>query len=164
MIVDDGDSGYSTTGTWTSQANQNAFLGDQQCHAAGGSSSEKATWTFSNVPCGRYYVLVTWQAASTLATNASYTIYDGNADASPVTVSVDQTFPPSSSIYAGWKVLTTRNFQNTDKLIKVTLSCNASNAVIADGVRIVPTSTILSVNKSFNSEEVTIHVQLGASL
>jgi prepilin-type N-terminal cleavage/methylation domain-containing protein len=164
IIVDDGDDGYSTTGTWTSGANPSAFLGDQQHHAAGGSFSEKATWTFSNVPSGQYYVLTTWQAASNLATNARYKIYDGNADASPVSVSVNQTVAPASTIYAGWKVLTTRYFQSSEKLIKVTLSRNSSKAVIADGVRIVPTSTILSIDKSFNSEAVTIHVKLGASL
>jgi prepilin-type N-terminal cleavage/methylation domain-containing protein len=163
-IIDDSDSGYSTTGTWTSQANTNAFLADQQLHDAGGDSSEKATWTFSNVPTGRYYVLATWQADSTLATNASYTIYDGNADTTPVTVSINQTGAPSGDVYTGWQVLTTRIFTSSDKVIKVTLSCNAGKAVVADGMRIVPTSSILSVSKSFNSEEVSIRVKLGASL
>ena len=67
--------------------------------------------------------MATWHAADGLATDARYDVYDGDSDPSPVTVLVDQTVPPDSSVYAGWKVLATRDFQSTDKLVKV--SCPA---------------------------------------
>jgi len=165
-MVDDLDTtGYvpNSTASWVDTTNANAFRGHCQRHDLQSPATDTAVWTFSNVASGRYYVMATWQTATDLATDARYDVYDGGADPSPVTVLVDQTAVPNSSVYAGWKILTTRNFQSTDKLIRVKLSSNTNKAVVADGVRIVPTSTILSVDKSFNSEEVTIRVQMGAS-
>jgi len=161
-IIDDGDAGYASTGSWVETADVNAFLGDYRRHEALALPDvDTATWTFSNVASGYYYVLAKWPVVSSLATNAAYVVYDGAADASPVAVSVNQTAAPSSSIYSGWYLLTKRNFTSADKKVKVVLNSNASGAVAADGVRIVPISTILSIDKSFNTEEVTVRVNIG---
>ena len=53
------------------------------------------------------------------------------------------------------------DFTSTDKTVKVVLYSDTVAAVVADGVRIVPISTILSVNKSFNTEAVTVRVKVG---
>ena len=111
IIDDSSNTGYPRYGTWTDTANPNAFLGNCQRHDAQSPATDTAVWTFSNVTSGRYFVLATWPAASDQATNARYVVYDGDADASPVTVAVDQTAAPNSSIYAGWTLLTTRTLQ-----------------------------------------------------
>jgi hypothetical protein len=162
-IIDDGDPGYASSGSWASLADAGAFRGGYHRHDLQSPATDTAVWTFSNVASGHYYVLATWRAASDQATDASYAVYNGDADPSPVTVSVDQTVAPASNVYGGWKLLTTRNFTSADKRVKVALRSNTDKAVAADGVRIVPISTILSVNKSFNTEEVTLHAKIGPS-
>jgi hypothetical protein len=162
IIDNSSGTGYVSNGSWATVADANAFRGDYQRHDPQSPATDNAVWTFTNVPAGRYFVLATWRAASDQATNARYVVYDGDADAAPVTVPVDLTATPTSSVYAGWKLLTTRNFTSSDKKIKVVLYSDTAAAVAADGVRIVPISTILSIDKSFNTEAVTVRVKVGS--
>jgi hypothetical protein len=128
-----------------------------------------AIWTFSNVPPGRYKILVTWAASAELATNAQY-IMKGS-DGTPFTCNpVNQTSDPSGGVYKNrpWEVLLNQNpalgpqtvISDGTGAVVVQLNCNATAAVIADAVRIVPAPTILSLEKSFNREEVTVHVKI----
>jgi prepilin-type N-terminal cleavage/methylation domain-containing protein len=162
IIVDDGSNGYSTTGAWSTAADPNAFLSDQQRHESQATPTDAALWTFTNVANGRYYVMATWHAATDLAADARFDVYDGDNVSTPTTTAfANQAAAPNSSVYAGWQILTTWNFTNADKIIKVKLSSNTAAAVVADGVRVVPVATILSVDKSFNDQEVTIRVKIG---
>lgn len=161
-IVDDGDAGYASVGSWTTTADPNSFRGHYQAHASQSPATDTAVWTFSNVSPGYYYVLATWHATPNQAIDACYDVFDGDIATPTVTVLVDQTAAPNSSVYQGWRILTTRNFQSGDKKVKVRLTSNADKAVAADGVRIVPISTILSVDKSFNMEAVTVRVKVGS--
>jgi prepilin-type N-terminal cleavage/methylation domain-containing protein len=166
-VVDDGGTGYSTVGSWASGTNTNAFLGDQQRHELQTSTpADTAAWTFTNVANGWYYVLATWQRpadATELAIDAQYYIYDGDVATPNTSAMVNQQSAPNGSIYSGWYVLTTWHFQNADKIVKVKLSTNTGKAVVADAVRLVPVATVLSINKSFDKEEVTIRARIGAS-
>jgi prepilin-type N-terminal cleavage/methylation domain-containing protein len=160
IIVDDGGSGYAATGAWSTQSDTGSFLSDKQRHELQATPTDTALWTFTNVANGRYYVLATWHAAADLASDARFDVYDGDVATTPTTVSVNQTAAPNS-FYAGWQILTTRNFTNANKTINVKLTSNTGAAVVADAVRIVPVATILSIDKSFNDQEVTIRVKIG---
>jgi len=163
-VVDDSDpTGYASTGSWTAGTNSQAFRNTYQRHEALALPDvDTAVWTFSNVASGYYYVLVKWPVVSGLATDAAYVIYNGDADASPFHAPlVNQTVAPNSTVYSGWYLLAKWDFTSADKKVKVVLNSNAGGAVVADGVRIVPVSEILSIDKSFNKEEVTVRVRIG---
>jgi hypothetical protein len=162
-IIDNGDpTGYAVSGSWTAGTATDAFHQNYQQHAALALPDvDTALWAFSNVSTGYYYVLAKWPAIAGQATDAAYTVYDGDDDPSPVTVTVNQTVASNSSVYSGWTVLTRRYFRGDSRPIKVVLRSNADKPVAADGVRIVPVSTILSIDKAFNTEEVTVRVKIG---
>ncbi|RRS02949.1 tandem-95 repeat protein [Aquabacterium soli] len=79
-VLDDGDAGYSTSGTWT-PGPASGRGGDSQQAVRGavqGEGSAQASWTFSGLSAGYYRIAVTWPA---LQGNDNpqgvYTAYDG---------------------------------------------------------------------------------------
>ena len=168
-IADDLDTtGYVTnpTSDWVDKTDTNAFRGHYQQHDSSSPATDTAMWTFSDVVPGRYVVLATWPQVSDPAAHAKYEVYDDNTSKATVN-NVDQTTAPgdSSSVYQGrpWRSLTTQTFTTGTIRVKLSSNSNTEKAVVADAVRIVPAATILSVDKSFNAEEVTIRVKMGAS-
>ena len=132
QIIDDSSaSGFSTTAGWTYYGGQ-GYLNEVH-YAAAGNGSQIATWTFTAAP-GSYDVAVTYSAQGNRATNAPYTIYDGNIALG--TVSVNQQSTPNDFIDqgVGWKDLGT--FTITGNTLVVKLTNAANNYVIADAVRI----------------------------
>ena len=75
-VVDDLDPGYSTTGSWTSQAIPGRFNGDWQYQDAA-AGSDTATWTFGGLAPGRYVLAASTFAQANLSTSATYTVSDG---------------------------------------------------------------------------------------
>jgi uncharacterized repeat protein (TIGR01451 family) len=64
MIVDDGDPGYATSGTWTAYTT-GGYGGDLR-YAAGGTGSSVATWTISGLtPEQTYQIGATWMRRPT---------------------------------------------------------------------------------------------------
>ncbi len=162
IIIDDNDgAGYSQTGTWTTTADAQAFRGGFRRHEAQDPPQDIAVWTFSNVAPGRCHVLAKWPALGEDGGSAQFTVYDGAADPSPVAVAADQTSSSSGSLYEGWALLATRRFAASDRVVKVILAANAEKAVAADAVRIVPVASVLSIDKAFDSEQVTVRVRIG---
>ena len=85
-IIDDGDPGFSDTGTdWTNRTNTMAYQLDYDYHAAG-TGADTATWTFANIPTGSYQVFAHWVPFMNWASNSPYTILDGTAAEGTVTV------------------------------------------------------------------------------
>lgn len=160
-LVDDGDGTYAAAGSWGTQAA--GLDSDSRRHELQATPTDAAVWTFSNVAVGWHYVMATWPEAPDLATDAKFVVRDGAADASPTTVYVNQTVAPDGAAYQGrpWRAVTMRYFRNG--AATVTLLANATAAVVADAVRLVPAATILSVDKSFGAEEVTVRVKIGAA-
>src|SRR5262245_2548074 len=73
-IVDDGDPGYSETGSgWVGDKNPAAFDGDYRLHASG-AGADRASWTFTNLPVGSYDVQVTWPAHDSQSSVVTYTV------------------------------------------------------------------------------------------
>jgi uncharacterized repeat protein (TIGR01451 family) len=130
--IDNGAAGFSSTGTWsrvTYQGREN----DLQT-ALKGNGSTTATWTFTNMPPGVYRVHANWTASTLYATNAPFTVYDGDTALS--TVLVNQERASSGFTWGGtaWSSLGT--FEITGDTVRVVLTNLANDRVVADAVRI----------------------------
>ena len=134
VVLDNGGPGYSETGSgWASwAAGYNGGLG---YHAAG-SGSNTAAWQLAGLPVGSYTVQATWNAASNHASNASYSIYDGNTLL--LTVRVDQRPAPSGTLAGGVAFQNLATVQITSGTLRVVLSDNADGYIVADAVRVMP--------------------------
>ena len=135
FIMDNGESGYTTTGSgWTNVTNLVAYQLDYDYHAPGTGSST-ANWNFVGVPAGTYQVFTRWSAFGNRATNAQYTVYDGSTALG--TVSVNQQVAPAGDVSNGivWQSLGT--FTTNSASLRVRLSDNANGYLTADAVRIV---------------------------
>jgi subtilisin family serine protease/uncharacterized protein (DUF2141 family) len=131
-ILDDGDPGFSTTGSWglwTGGGYQNDVH-----EATGRAGADVASWTFGNLVAGQYRVSVTWTAWSNRATNAPYTVLDGATSLG--TVAVNQQSAPAgfSDAGVGWQDL--GSFQVRGNSLVVQLADSGNGNVIADAVRI----------------------------
>ena len=134
QIIDDGTTGYSQTGTWNITNDATGYQHNAR-YAAAGNGSATATWTFSSLASGDYQILARWVPFSNRATNAPYTIVDGITTRG--TVTANQQLDPNDETASGvgWKNLGT--FTVASGTLKVTLTNNANNFVIADAIRIV---------------------------
>jgi hypothetical protein len=133
---DDGDAGFTTTGSWSADVGAGYRGGLHRANSGDGSST--ATWSFANLPSGRYQVAVSWPQAPTLATNAPFSITRQGSGDSPATdtVAVDETQAPGdfAADGANWKTIGT--FGVYGSTLDVQLSNSANGTVVADGVRI----------------------------
>ena len=134
QFIDNGDAGYSTTGTWTSTAGL-GYQGDYQ-RAVSGLGNSTASWNFSGLSAGTYQVAITYPTGTGLgiASNAPFDVYDGTTRIARVRVNENNT--PNSFSDGGANWLQLGYFNVTSGTITVRLSDGASNIVIADGVRI----------------------------
>lgn len=143
IIVDDNDAastGY--TGTWTtlpasSYSDQSPFLYGTKCAAPGSGG----TMTFKPVipTTQQYYVYAWWTEYSNHASNAAYTIFDGN---SSYNVSVDQTINGGK-----WNLLGTYTLnRGTSPYVKLTAA--ASGYTIGDAIKLVPVTKAARTDRS----------------
>jgi hypothetical protein len=162
LIVDDGDSGYSTAGDWTLESTTLAFRGDQRRHSAAPGSQDNAVWTFSSVPAGWYQVQATWTASPDQSSQASYMIYDGQNQVD--IANAVQNNPPNGDLCEGkpWQALSTQFFRSGTA--RVQLGVDKNDSVVADGMRLVPVENEIQIVdpfvRSLGSEAVTVHVSV----
>jgi hypothetical protein len=134
FIIDDGDPGYSTTGSWTRYSGAGkGHLNDFELATAKG-TPDVATWTFDLDRPGKYLVSVSYRAWSNRATNAPYTVFDTGSNLG--TVPIDQTVPANDVQDSGtwFETLGTYNIYGSQLI--VTLGDQANNFVSADAVRV----------------------------
>jgi hypothetical protein len=131
-IIDDSNTGYSNTGTWTLWTNS-GYLGELE-EATGRTGADVSTWTFNNLAQGQYRVSITWAAWSDRATNAPYTVLDGSTVLG--TFPINQQAAPSGFTDAGGTWQDLGSFQVRNGKLVVQLSDLANGNVIADGVRL----------------------------
>jgi hypothetical protein len=131
-IVDDGDSGHTAAGSWSSYSGQ-GYANDVQASAAG-SGADTATWEVTGIASGQYEVFATWTAYSNRATNAPYAIYDGTTAEGTVTVD-QQSSPTADSTVGGRPFQSLGTFNINSASMKVTLSDAADGYVIADAIQ-----------------------------
>jgi hypothetical protein len=132
LTLDDGDTGYSTTGTWV-QVSRNGYKDDFR-YASPGGTSESAQWQFNGLSNGQYRVSVSYRAWSNLATNAPYAVHDGTTPIA--TVRVNQRFEAADRFESGTDYSDLGIYNITAGYLRVLLTDLANGLVSADSVRI----------------------------
>jgi hypothetical protein len=135
QIIDDGDAGYSETGTkWDGSFSTSlpVYANDTRWHAAG-TGSNTANWLLTGILPGEYLIQATWMPKSNRATNAPFTIFDGATV--ETTARINQQLEPAGPVFGGrpFQSLGTFNIDGTS--IRVSLSDDANGFVLADAVR-----------------------------
>jgi len=74
LIIDNGDAGFSQTGTWTTNSNSAFYQDDYSYVAGGGTGLNTSSWAFSNLDPGIYRISGNWLPASHQASNTPLTI------------------------------------------------------------------------------------------
>jgi hypothetical protein len=115
--------------------------GSSRTHDATDKKNVSAQWQFTRgIPNGAYEVFVSYQTDPSRDPAATYTVYDGGLESSPLlgTVAENQQNTPASGIYGGvmWQKLGKFTFTNgKSALVELTVGKNGS--VDADGVLLV---------------------------
>ncbi|MCI0459041.1 MAG: S8 family serine peptidase [Gemmataceae bacterium] len=152
VILDNGAPGYVETGSgWLSWAA--GYNGNLRYHAPG-TGTNTANWQVSGLPPGYYTIQATWNAASNHPSNAPYSIYDG--DTLLLTVLVDQRPAPSGTVVGGVAFQNLATVQITTGTVRILLSDNANGYVVADAVRLVPTTAPAGTLSSLSSSGPTL--------
>jgi hypothetical protein len=130
-IIDDGATGYESLGGWTTQVGV-GYASDIRWSAAG--SGAASTWTFAGLAPGQYRLAATWGGSALNATDAPYSISDGNRSLS--TVRVNQQHAASTFTDGGtsWQNLGT--FTITGNTLRVRLGSSATGRVMGDAIRL----------------------------
>jgi hypothetical protein len=134
--LDNGAAGYTSSGTWTTITGRG--VASDMSQAARGTGSTSATWSFPSIPNGTYQVYGSWLGASTNASNAPFTLYNGSAPVTTVRASQRVNSSGLSADGASWKLLGTVTV--TGGRLNVRLNNQADGTVVADAIRIVQTS------------------------
>src|SRR5262249_20464001 len=103
--------------------------------AAAGTGANTASWQLTGLAAGSYDVQMTWNVVANHATNATYSVYDGNTLLGTVTVNQQQA--PSGPTVNGSIFQSLGPFTLSSGTLTVTLSDNANGYVIADAFRAV---------------------------
>ncbi|MFY9255342.1 MAG: hypothetical protein WAO83_17960, partial [Fuerstiella sp.] len=135
QIIDNGDSGHTSNGF----INSSAGYKSDQSYTAAGNGSNVSTWTFSVAP-GTYRVSTTWLAYAYRATDAPFTIYDGDTIVGQR--DINQKVAPNDFNDDGtaWEDIATVTITGTTLTVKLTNDANSF--VVADAIRIEETEPI----------------------
>jgi subtilase family serine protease len=154
--LNNGSASYSQMGSWAPHSG--GFSGTYSTAAAGSSAS--AAWTtIISAPDqgwdGGTEVSATWLANAGNATNARYSIYDGNTTTGTLlgTVTVDQTKAPNGTIDGGSAFQELGVYYPQSGSLTVVLNANSSNGtVVADAVGIAQSWSTGGGQSKFESE------------
>lgn len=111
-IIDDADPGFNAAGgyggpggnQWVNWAGGLGYLGDHSTLQVGSGVTKAATWSFTNLPQGRYRIQTTWVSDPNRAIDAPYRVSTGGT--SWGVVPIDQTKRPDQPIDGGlWRDL-----------------------------------------------------------
>jgi hypothetical protein len=143
QVIDNGQAGYSETGTWSTVVG--GFNGTNRVartvHSGGATAT--ATWDFTGVTNSLVDVWVTYAGKSNYSHAAPFKIYDGGTSLGTQSIDehilvTDTSHPQSQGSYGGVGWLELGSFVINNGEVKVVLNNLASgNFVDADGVLIV---------------------------
>ena len=131
QVIDDSSStGFAKVGAWTTVTNAAADNG-KYITAPAGTGSSTATWTFTGlIPGATYQVSASWVGSGALASDAPFTVFDGNQE-----ISVAHRAENSSPGGAGTPSYQTLGyFVSASGTLTVELTNAARNTVAADSV------------------------------
>ena len=134
-ILDDGDAGYSPSGSWTTYTGVGTE-GDF-AYKAVGSGAATASWTQAGLAPGEYRVSVTWEAYTNRAVDVPYTVLDGAVELG--TVMVDQRQAPVGFVEEGvsWQDLGFYQLNGDTLVVRLSDAAHPSGSyVIADAIRV----------------------------
>ncbi|MEZ6146917.1 MAG: hypothetical protein R3B91_16165 [Planctomycetaceae bacterium] len=139
VIIDNGDVGYSTVGTWASNVNAAARDGDIE-NSLFGRGQNVASWNFTGLTPGNYRVSATWVEHPNRATNSPFRAVDSDGTTILNATTIDQEVAPDDFMDDGtlWEDLFVVTATGTELTIE--LSNAANQYVVADAIRIVPTA------------------------
>jgi len=134
-IIDDGDSGYTKSGTWTYATGTagTCYNGDYDyCTSVSTSPTKWAQWTPNLTAAGSYKVYVMYRSGSNRCSDAPYTVYYNGGSQ---TVDVNQTLNGGT-----WVLLGTYNFAaGTSGYVRLNNGpAVKSKAIVADAVKFTP--------------------------
>ena len=145
VIETTSDASFNAVRTW--QAVTGGGYNGSYLTADSSVAGAVATWNFSGLANGQYYLQATWTPGADRATNATYTVSSATsahgAEMTPNTATVNQQLSPNADFVSG-----TTPFQNL-KVITVnagTVSVQLANPgadglVVADAIRLVPVAS-----------------------
>ena len=140
VIIDNKDSGFTTSGSWSESGADNEYNGSSLYTS---SSGNYATWT-PYLEAGQYKVYAWWDYWSTRDENALYTVsYDGGTDS----IRVNQRDTGSAS---SWQLLGTYTFaEGTSGYVKLTRDGSSTGgSTSADAVKFEKTSGGITVDET----------------
>lgn len=136
VIVDNSQPAYGESGAgwlgWSA-----GYLGNLRYHAKG-TGANTASWQATGLPAGYYKIQATWNADPNHATNAPFSIYDGSTLLQ--TVLVNQRPSPAGDTVGNIQFQTLATVQITSGTLQVVLSDAANGYVVADAIRLIPTT------------------------
>ncbi len=142
--IDDGDSGFTTSGTWTNLSVNRDY------HLSKSTSPAIATWQLTALTPGEFYRLgVSWNARQYLSTQARYEVYDGNTLLK--VLSWNQTMAPAGFSDAGrdWSRLGVFQATGTELSIRL-VNAGANQAMAADAVIVQHVPADRGLDDDFN--------------
>ena len=148
-IIDDGDSGYSETGSGRWNAFPVGYGGDSRWNSSG-TGTDQASWTFTGLVEGTYALYTTWPEGYSRPDNAPYTILDGSTELA--TVRKNQQLAPDDTESEGWWWESLGEYTVTSGTLVVRVSDDANPYyVFADAVRVVKLATLAPPDLSWSS-------------
>jgi hypothetical protein len=135
-ILDNGQPGYSDAGGWLDSS---PGYGGGLRYASAGTGAATATWQATGLAAGAYLVQATWNGYYNHASNAPFSVYDGNTLVGTALVN-QQPAPTADATAGGFNFQTLTTVTVNSGTLKVVLSNNANGYVVADAVRIAPTT------------------------
>jgi hypothetical protein len=135
VIIDNGQAGYSETGSGWGENDSLGYNGNYRYHAVA-SGADTAQWQLTGLSAGNYDVQVTWYAYPNRATNATYKVYDGTTLRGTFTVN-QQMSPSGGATVNGFTFQDFGTFQVSSGTLRlVLLDSGDAGYVIADAARL----------------------------
>ncbi|HET6425096.1 MAG TPA: choice-of-anchor D domain-containing protein, partial [Planctomycetaceae bacterium] len=137
-LIDDGDVGFTLTGTWSNVAG--AGYGSDAKAATGTDGNKQTTWAFGGLAAGQYRIEATWLPGSDRASNAPYSFLDGIGGSVVGSIVANQRVAPSGATSAGGRpfaVLGTATVSSGVLVVQLT-NLATNGLIIGDAIRIVP--------------------------
>lgn len=165
IVLDDEESGYTTAGAWTKETGTLQWNGDEWYQSAANNGAT-ATWSFSNLPPGKYYLSASWKSGGNRTTAATYSFSDSISSAA-LNQSLASSFGFDSYLSdVGYGRLSSFNGYVAHSLADGTLSVTVSHAIagrylIADSVRLERAADDAEKVFVIDNEDVTGYSQTG---